>query len=138
MKLERFTWKEAYSTGIRSVDVQHKELFHAVNDLADTIEYQNCGEVPIKKLMSFMGYYAEWHFGHEEKCFHGLNCPLAAANQEAHQQFLDTFTLLRQEAREGGVTVDFALKIHKILSTWLVNHILKIDTQIKPSVPETS
>lgn len=131
--MERFAWDESFSTGYPSVDTQHKELFYAVNDLADAIEKEQ-GEIAIKKLLIFMGYYAEWHFEREEKCMETHQCPFAEANKQAHQQFLETFQSLSQEVKEEGATNELAMRIHEILSKWLINHILKIDTNLKTCV----
>ncbi|MGK7931124.1 MAG: hemerythrin family protein [Microcystaceae cyanobacterium] len=128
--MERFTWNESFSTGQPSIDAQHKELFYAINDLADAIE-QGKGETAIKKLLIFMGYYAEWHFGREEKCMETHQCLFAEVNQKAHEKFLETFASLSKEIRENGASNEFAIKVHGILSEWLVNHIIKIDTELK-------
>ncbi|MGK7942937.1 MAG: bacteriohemerythrin [Microcystaceae cyanobacterium] len=135
--MERFTWNDSFSTGQPSIDAQHKELFYAVNDLADAVE-QGKGETAIKKLIIFMGYYAEWHFGREEKCMATHQCPFAEANQAAHQQFLQTFQSLSQELKEKGATNEFAIRIHGILSEWLINHILNVDAKLKPCVHSAS
>ncbi|MGK7933170.1 MAG: hemerythrin family protein [Microcystaceae cyanobacterium] len=124
--MERFTWDQSLSTGHPTMDAHHKELFYAINDLADAVE-QGKGESAIKKLLVFMGYYAEWHFEKEENCMKDHHCPLGEANSKAHQQFLQTFKNLSQELKEKGASNEFATRIHGILSEWLVDHILKID-----------
>jgi hemerythrin len=111
------------------IDTQHKELIIAINDLADAIE-QNRGDTAIKKLLVFMKYYAEWHFEHEESCAAKHQCKMAAANKNAHGKFISIFEDLQTQYRQSGASEDIARQAHAILSEWLVDHILKIDTQI--------
>ncbi|MGK7945728.1 MAG: hemerythrin family protein [Microcystaceae cyanobacterium] len=125
--MKRFVWDQSLSTGHPTIDAHHKELFYAINDLADAVE-QGKGESAIKKLLVFLGYYAEWHFEKEEECVRAHHCPFAEENNKAHQQFLHTFKNLSQELHEKGATDEFAIRVHGILSQWLIDHILKIDT----------
>lgn len=127
--MQKFAWNESFLTGIKSIDVQHKELIIAVNDLADAIE-QGKGPLAVKKLLIFLQYYAEWHFKHEEDCAEKHRCPAADANKQAHQRFAEIFTELSQEYRQNGESEEIARKMYDTLTDWLANHILKIDSQI--------
>jgi hemerythrin len=131
--LQRFTWTEALSTGSLMVDIQHKELIAAINDLADAIE-QGKGATTIKKLLTFLKYYAEWHFGNEEKCVAHLQCPLAETNKQAHCQFIEMVHDMTDAYRNQGDSETIAREIHSLLSQWLVNHIMKIDSNLFPKV----
>ncbi len=55
------------STGVPLIDTQHKELIAATNEIGDAIEKENWANA-IKKLLVFLKFYAEWHFGNEETC----------------------------------------------------------------------
>ncbi len=129
MALQKFEWSATLETGVASIDTQHKELVHAINDLAIAIE-TGTGAVAIKKLLAFLEYYAEWHFDSEEGCAARHQCPIAATNAAAHQQFLTTVKALKVEFRQSSDGEAIARQAHQQLSTWLVSHILKIDTQI--------
>jgi len=52
-------WTPAIRTGVSSIDVQHKALIHAINDLGKELE-EGRGEASIKKTVSFLKYYTEW------------------------------------------------------------------------------
>ncbi len=134
--LERFSWTEALSTGSLMVDIQHKELISAINDLADAIE-QGKGASAIKKLLTFLKYYAEWHFGNEEKCIAHRQCPLAETNKQAHCQFIEIVGDMTYDYRNQGDSEEIAREIHRLLSQWLVNHIMKIDAQLFPRADST-
>ncbi|MBD2460231.1 hemerythrin family protein [Oscillatoria sp. FACHB-1407] len=127
--MQKFSWDESLSTGVPMIDTHHKELIAAVNDLAEAIE-QGKGATYIKKLLIFLKYYAEWHFGHEEQCAAKHKCAIAETNQNAHTQFIQTFGNLHDEYRQSDANEAIAQRIYDELSDWLVKHILQIDTQI--------
>jgi len=69
------------------IDSQHRELIAATNEIGEAIESGN-GTNAIKKLLVFLKFYAEWHFGNEETCAAKHSCPMAGVNQEAHKNSL--------------------------------------------------
>lgn len=129
MATKKFEWNESISVGNAMIDSHHKELIMAFNDLSDAIDKDN-GASEIKKLLTFLKFYAEWHFGHEESCAFKHKCAIAAQNQSAHAKFLDIFSDLQVQYRESGGSEAIARQAHEQLGDWLVSHILKIDTQI--------
>jgi len=124
-----FEWNESLSVGNAMIDSHHKELIIAFNDLSIAMDKEN-GASEIKKLLTFLKFYAEWHFGHEESCAFKHKCAIAAQNKSAHEKFLDIFTDLQVQYRESGASEAIARQAHEQLGEWLVSHILKIDTQI--------
>ncbi|MEI6429995.1 MAG: hemerythrin family protein [Pseudanabaena sp. ELA607] len=133
--LPRFDWSDSLKVGVPMIDTQHRELFAAVNDLADAIEAGQGGN-KVKKLLTFLQFYAEWHFDNEEQCAAQHVCPIASQNKAAHTQFLQAVKELRQRYRETEGTEEIAILIHKTLGDWLINHILKIDTEIGKCIQE--
>lgn len=127
--MQKFEWSSALETGVPMIDTHHKELIAAINDLADAID-NNRGGTAIKKLLTFMKFYAEWHFDHEESCAAKHACPMAEVNQQAHAKFIQIFSDLQVQYRDSGASDDVARKAYDILSEWLVSHIMKIDTEI--------
>lgn len=127
--MQKFIWTDALSVGVPMIDIQHKELITAFNDLSDAIE-NGKGASAIKKLLVFLQYYAEWHFDNEETCVAKHQCPIADTNKQAHKRFLDIFSNLKKQYTESGASDEIACQIHQELSDWLISHILKIDTQI--------
>ncbi len=127
--MQKFEWTEKLSVGVPMIDTHHKELFAAFNDLSDAIEQGNGGSY-IKKLLAFMEYFTEWHFGHEESCAAKHKCAIAQTNQNAHEKFLSIFKNLRRQYRESGDSEAIAQAAHTQLADWLVSHIMTIDTQI--------
>jgi hemerythrin len=128
--MERFILNESLTTGVKMIDIHHKELIAAINDLADAIE-EGHGANAVKKILTFLEFYADWHFNHEEKCVHQHQCALAEVNKQAHYKFLETVKIYKEKYREKGINEDaIAREIHSELSQWLVDHIQGIDVKM--------
>jgi len=134
--MKKFEWSDSLSTGVPMIDTQHKELIAATNEIGEAIDRGN-GANAIKKLLVFLKFYAEWHFGNEETCAAKHSCPMAGVNQEAHKKFIETFGKLHDQYRQSDSSEEVARKIYDELCDWLVSHILKIDTQIGACIKES-
>lgn len=127
--MKRFEWTPALGTGVAFIDMQHKELIRAINDLGDDLQRGQGGSA-IKKTVSFLKYYAEWHFGQEEDCAAKHQCPIAETNKQAHTQFMKMLDKLTHDLRETNDPESVARETHNLLCDWLEGHIMKIDKQI--------
>ncbi len=127
--MKKFEWNDSLSVGVPMIDVQHKEIITAFNDLSEAIEQGN-GAASVKKLLTFLKYFTEWHFEQEESCAAKHRCAVADINHQAHTRFLAIFTALQAQYRESGASDAIARQAHAQLADWLVSHIMTIDTQI--------
>lgn len=136
--MDRFVLNDALKTGVKMIDTHHQQLIDAINDLAELIETGNQGN-GVKKILTFLQFYAEWHFEHEEKCAHKHECPMAEVNKQAHGKFLDTVTFYREKYRQDNIDQDsIAREIHGKLSQWLVDHIKGIDVKLGQEILSSS
>jgi hemerythrin len=126
-------WDKTMSTGVDSIDDQHKELIAMLNDLLMAMS-QGRGRLEIQKVLDGLGGYAATHFGHEEGCMAKYNCPVAAQNIAAHQQFVETFKSFGEEFDRTGATAHLVVRVESELMRWLTTHIKRVDTQLKPCV----
>jgi len=126
----KIEWSDALNSGDRATDVQHKFLIDVINDLAEAIE-ESKGRNKVKKILHELKYYTLWHFGLEEKCMAKHKCPMAEKNKDAHQYFIDTFIGFENEVKVTDDVDGLARKMYKELTSWLVNHIMKVDGSLK-------
>ncbi|NOY00696.1 MAG: hemerythrin family protein [Verrucomicrobia bacterium] len=126
MKVE---WTDALKTGNKAIDNQHKYLIDIINDVADIIETNGTTQ-SLRKVINLLQYYTEWHFCNEESCMEKLKCPVLEKNKEAHSQFIETFLGFRAEIEEGGDAHAIATRMYKTLTSWLVQHIQGIDSEL--------
>ncbi len=127
--MQKFEWTPELTVGVPMIDTQHKELIYAFNDFSAAIE-NGTGASAIKKLLTFLKYFTEWHFEQEESCANKHKCAIADTNHQAHAKFLNIFSELQTAYRDSGASEDIARQAHAQLADWLVNHIMTIDTQI--------
>jgi len=124
--VKKYTWNESIATGDPAIDLQHKQFFVVLYDFAEALE-QGQGSKELKKLLVFLKYYGEWHFGKEENSVACFNCPMAGDNIDAHKQYMVTIDTLLEQIRNSGASEDLAHTSYEKLTDWLVNHIMKID-----------
>lgn len=131
-------WDDAYSTGIAVIDDQHKRLFQYVNDLEGAVQEQDVSNALLLRIFDFFEEYAKIHFGNEETCMHRYKCPIAQTNKAAHQRFIETYNYYKELLRKEGASYQLFHAFLTWAQEWLVQHICKIDTQLKPCVEEGS
>lgn len=129
----RLEWNDLMSTGIEEVDEQHKKLLNAINDFGDAIRLGK-GKDELINMLKFANDYAIQHFKFEESCFTKYHCPTAEKNKAAHAEFRAIFDRYWAQFQQEGASDLLLLNIHNEFATWLVNHIWRIDTTLKPCV----
>ncbi len=124
-------WKEEYNTGEPEVDKQHKVIFKYLEDLESHMQAGDINDRYIKMLLDNLGIFTRSHFCYEEICMRRLKCPVAAENKDFHAKLLAAYTRYCERFEVEGASDDLIQKLHDFLESWLVNHILKIDTQMR-------
>jgi len=130
-----YQWDETMRTGDDKVDAQHRELIRQMNMLMLAM-VRGEGTAQIDSMLQFLTSYTQEHFSHEEDRMRCTACPVAQTNALAHAQFIDKLAAFRQQLanRSQGDTV-LTIKVMRELSTWFMNHIRRVDTQLRACVP---
>ena len=131
--MQSISWDPSMSTGIDSIDNQHKQLITWLNDLLAAMS-EGRGRAGVESLLDKLGGYAAMHFGHEEDCMARYDCPVAAQNAAAHKDFVATFSAFREEFDQTGATSALVIRVESELMRWLTNHIKRTDAQLLPCV----
>ncbi len=127
------SWDPSMSTGVDSLDNQHKQLIAWLNDLLSAMSLGR-GRMEVASLLDKLGGYAAMHFGNEEDCMEKYRCPVALQNAAAHRDFIATFTSFREEFDRDGATAHLVVRVESELMRWLAGHIKRTDTQLAPCV----
>lgn len=127
-------WKTEYETGIAQIDAQHRQLFRMVDSLGRIIDAGIEKGPEVDHLLMFFGSYAKSHFAYEEPCMARHRCPAAKKNKQAHRDFLMFYESLQEEYALGENPGGHLIRLKNYLSDWLVDHICKVDAQLKPCV----
>ena len=128
-------WDEKFATGSETVDGQHKMLILHINQLGEMLKHFQAGPRNIQfasSLVAFLEQYAATHFKFEEQCMECCHCPAHALNKEQHGQFIEFFRRFHKQYQAEGFSVEAFENLHRMTSDWIISHILRVDTQMKP------
>jgi hemerythrin len=119
-------WREEYSFGQATVDTAHKNLLADMNGLARAINVGAWNLTP--PLLAQIQFAAAHDFMIEEKLMAEDKYPFLDLHARQHQRFFEYFGELRREIERGEENrIYLAFRVKRLLSDWLVNHILNAD-----------
>ena len=115
-KEDPFVFTAKYYTGIELVDREHRKLFEIIVRLLDELRE-----------------YTKFHFEDEEAYMQKINSPMLEAQKRAHQAFVDKLMSIDLDKLEeiDDNQQEYLHELIEFLGGWLINHILKMDTQIE-------
>lgn len=122
-------WTEKLSTGISTIDSQHKELFKRINNLVTAIKQHRCKD-EIDGTIKFLEDYARIHFSEEEKHMRETNYAGLDEQREDHKKYLAALAELKEQAslpRIPGSSYDLSATTNQVVVDWIVDHIIKLD-----------
>jgi hemerythrin len=128
-------WSEEFGTGQETVDKHHQVLFDTVNHLEGLLAQTNYTRQEMEFVLSILDLlesYAQEHFKLEEECMERVKCPVHENNQNAHRQFLVAIQDCQQKCKVHGFRREVLKDLHQFMHDWLKQHIMQIDTQLKP------
>lgn len=129
--MERFQWTDQYNTGILTIDMQHKELFRRIDNLALAV-YDGEGKPALKTLLEFLDSYVTEHFQTEEGYMKKNNYPVFEKHLEKHHTFRKLLSDVEQEFNNRGGDTYLAIRVEKEIRKWWENHILQTDMEYVP------
>ncbi len=125
--MARVEWHDGLNIGIKKIDAQHKELVGMVNAVLDAFEK---GETDkgIDNLLSRLREYTVYHFSDEEDFMRKIGFPKLSEHRQMHANLKNKVKSL-QAARfhQEKVSSD---DIKELISSWLLEHILRADYEI--------
>jgi hemerythrin-like metal-binding protein len=130
-------WKEEYATGDDTVDRQHRMIFKMAADFRLALE-DGAGGGVYGGLLDSLGLYCRGHFALEEMTMEKYDCPAVEENKAAHALFLETYEGFLERFERYGYRDEDARALMDLLESWLVDHILAIDLQLRDSIRKGS
>ena len=125
-----FQWDDKYATGNTEIDNQHKQIFAYLDELEEHIE-SGASQEWTAQFMTAVGLYTRSHFCYEEMCMRKAKCAAAAQNKVQHTKLLAAFSAAKKRFEQEGVSDELLDQLRKFLTSWLVNHIMKIDIRLR-------
>lgn len=119
-----YKWEEKFSTGIQSIDNQHKEIFNYLNSLLEAMKLGQADKV-IYQIVLDLERYSKVHFQKEEFFFQRFNYSGAKEHIEQHQFFIRKVANLKSDLKSGNFTL--SIELLNFMKDWIENHILVVD-----------
>lgn len=126
-------WSPRYATGIPHLDAQHQVLFRMVDDFRLALD-DGDGHMVYGEFLRMLELYSRTHFGAEEECMYRFQCPAARENLDGHVNFKVMLDEFQASFDASGFLPETAQDAAGRLEHWLVAHIGRIDTQLRPLV----
>lgn len=126
----KMMWNENLKVGIPLIDSQHRELCNRIDSLFDACG-KGQGKEEIVKTVDFLEQYTLFHFGQEEALQRKSSYPKIAEHKAMHEYFKSEIAKLKKDIKENGVSVATISKTNYFLMNWLLNHIQKVDSELK-------
>lgn len=130
-KSEPFAFLDKYRTGIKLVDDEHEMLFQIIREANDLIReellYDKYDEIVM--ILGRLKEYTIHHFRDEEEYMERIGYEGLAAQQRAHQAFVDKLNEINLDEVDDDQQ-SYLTELVDFLLSWLVNHILKVDKLI--------
>jgi len=121
-----FAWKDEYSVGVHSLDLQHKTLVDTLNQLHQGMLDRESRKVTGTLLKRLATYTVE-HFVTEERYFVSTAYPKGPAHAAHHIELTNQVKAYIERYDRGDLSLDIHLL--DFLRKWLMNHILSEDKE---------
>ena len=131
-------WTKQFETGSAKLDLQHRLLIDNINLLEEELQNPNPTREEAQfavQLLDYLEAYANIHFNVKEKCMESYRCPAHAKNRQEHERFRDFIRNYKRLCELEGFKVELLKNLHEVIRSWIGEHILKIDTQLRPCIP---
>ena len=131
-------WNKQFETGIPELDAQHREMIAYVNRLELMALNQSLNRLDVAYLNHFLEFleeFARHHFHHEEKCMVKYQCPAYEECRRTHEDFVTFQDRFRQRLKTEVLRPAMIRELSDFCNLWIQNHFVKVDLQLKASLP---
>jgi hemerythrin len=128
--MAKLVWSKDLNTGIDVIDKQHQRIVEYINEL-DEARTSSHKREDVGKVIDEMVDYTLSHFAFEESMQEEAHYPFLKAHKKVHELFVSKVANLQERF---GLGEDVSEELHKMLFTWLYNHIKRDDADYVESV----
>jgi len=118
-------WDDSLRTDIELIDGQHRELFERANRLFEAVG-RGKNDKAVGEALQFLMGYVKRHFHAEEKFMRAHAYPKLSAHSWQHTDITQSLNDLVAQFKRGG-DMWIAMKVSRLFSGWIVNHIRQSD-----------
>lgn len=122
-------WTDDLNTGIEVIDKQHKRIVDYINDLENAHQKQD--RETVGRVLDDLVDYTLSHFAFEESLQEEAGYKYCKPHKKVHELFVRRVNEYLKRFKLGD---DVTAEIHKLLSSWLINHIKRDDADYVAAV----
>ncbi len=119
--LPEFFWRPDFSINVRSIDLQHRQIFERTDGLYETLKF-GAPKDDVLASLEFMVEYVRFHYTEEEGLMDQHQYPGYDVHKKKHQELLNTVMNL-QKKLEGSKPIPKESAL-AFLKDWMTEHIL--------------
>lgn len=130
--MELLKWNdEQMSTGLETIDSQHKKLVKIINDLTTAINKNQENEV-LFEIVDNLIEYTQYHFTTEEELFEKFDFQDSSLHKSEHKYFIEHFKAIKKGLEKNANQRDKSIitlseDILAYLKNWFFSHITGSD-----------
>ena len=124
-------WNDEYLLGDEYIDQQHKQLFEIAQKakVIHKIKENEEKKIKLRKIMTELYQYINYHFECEEKLMKKINYPLTSEHLKLHKKMKDQINFINFNL----ITMDISQaekKLYNFIQKIFVDHIINEDTKV--------
>ncbi len=121
--METFIWDRYFTTGLETIDKQHRHLVDLINRLGESLVTGSARDAALQHVFEQLADYADYHFTEEERLMSeaGVNVRHVDRHRKFHRRFTEQVSSM-WGSRNSAITP--AGVLHDFLAAWLSFHIL--------------
>jgi hemerythrin len=123
------SWTDDLNTGIEVIDKQHMRIVDYINDLE--LAHQKQDHEAVGRVLDDLVDYTLSHFAFEESLQEEAGYEYCKPHKKVHELFVRRVNEYVERFRLGD---DVTAEIHKLLKSWLINHIKRDDADYVAAV----
>jgi hemerythrin len=120
-------WRDEFSVGVASVDIEHRELIELINDL-HTLMGEGATEDQVSASLGEIFAQISAHFALEEKYMRDSGYEAYASHKDDHESLLDELRDIMDRVEDDG-SYDEARLSHE-LGNWFSEHFRTHDARL--------
>ena len=122
-------WTDDLNTAIEVIDKQHMRIVDYINDLENAHQKQD--KEAVRQVLDDLVDYTLSHFAFEESLQEEAGYKYCKPHKKVHELFVRRVNEYMEPFKLGD---DVSAEIHKLLSSWLINHIKRDDADYVAAV----
>ncbi|HEX9022495.1 MAG TPA: bacteriohemerythrin [Geobacteraceae bacterium] len=125
--MERISWTDDCSVGVRQLDEHHKHLFELLHSIGLACDRKG-QPGNVEAIIHELADYATYHFAAEERLMDATGYYDSAAHKMEHQRFVRKVADFQRDLSEGRNMR--TIELISFLGNWLIHHIMEVDKKL--------